>query len=151
MSTVAVDVIPVRKREKPKSIFEVLNLKAKVDNYKFNKVWADRNLDNGELIVDALEIDPIILDQYMFIQEDKQLLVKLERIGFTKLDKYNDSKLFDKFCYVMYNDKYNVAISLYNSAIKDVITTAEKIAKDTEFGYDYNLTVFLSAVKVLNK
>lgn len=151
MNAVATDIIPVRTRTKQKSFLEVLNIKSKVDDWKFTKVWADRNMDNGDLIIDTLEINPTVIDQYMFVEEDKQLLSKLERIGFKELTKYPNHAQFDSFSYVMYNDKYNVAISVYDPKMKNVIKTAEEIAKETEFEYDYNLKVFLSTVKVLNK
>jgi hypothetical protein len=151
MSAVVSDVIPVRTRTKQKSLFASFNIKAKVDAWKFSKVWADRNIDNGDLIIDSLEIEPIVLDQFMFIEESKQLVDKLERIGFEKLDTYPNVKSFDNTFYVMYNKKYNVAISLYDSKMKKIVQLAEEIAKETGFGYDFNLEVFLSAIKVLNK
>jgi hypothetical protein len=35
--------------------------------------------------------------------------------------------------------------------MKKIVQLAEEIAKETGFGYDFNLEVFLSAIKVLNK
>lgn len=151
MSAVAIDVIPVRTRKKQKSIFEMLNIKGQIESYKFNKVWADRNLYNGELIIDSLEVDPIVMDQYMFIEESKQLIDKLQRIGFEVLDTYPTKELFGEFSTMMYNSKYNVAISVYKSTMKNVLETAHDIAEDTEFSLDYKLVVFVSSVKMLNK
>lgn len=144
-------VIPVRNRTKQKSVFEILNIKGQIESYKFNKVWADRNLDNGELIIDTLEIEPIIMDQFIFIEESKPLMEKLDRIGFEVLNRYPNISQFDTFSVMMYNRKYNVAISIYKPQMKKIVEMANSIAEDTEFNLDYKLSVFISAVKMLNK
>jgi hypothetical protein len=147
-------VIPVRTARKPASkpvsFLDMLGVKKQIDKHKFSRVWAERNIDNGDIIVDTLEIEPIIIDQYLFVEESKDLLNKLKRMGFVEVTEYPKQDMF-KFCYALHNKKYNVALSVYPPKMKTVMKLAEEITKDTQFGREDNLTVFLSSVKVLNK
>ena len=137
------------KSVKSVSLFDAFNLNKRIENYKLSRAWADRNLDNGEILVESLEIEYIYFQQHIFIEETKELLSKLSRIGFESLVGFPDEKLFDKFASIMYNKKHNVSLSLYKPEHGDAIKTAYAIAEDSKTEGLTELAVFLSAVNVL--
>lgn len=145
MNTIATDVIPARQRTKP-SPFSFAKI---TEKWKFNKAWSERNYDNSDVFLDSLELVSMQFQQYIFVEESKELLSKLNRIGFTKLDNYPDKKLFDKFCYLLYNEKHNVALSVYKADMKRAIELAGEIAQKSEITGETELAVFLAAVRSL--
>ena len=52
---------------------------------------------------------------------------------------------------MLYNKKYNIALTLYKPAYKHAITTALEIVADAEIDGQVGLDVFLSTVNVLIK
>lgn len=126
-----------------------MKISEKIEEFKFNKHWYNRNIDNADIIIESLELNPIVIDQYLMIEETPEITDKLKRIGFTSLHKYPNSTHFDKYFYVLYNTKYNVAFSVYKTSIKAKIKTSYDIAYNLPFSDDYKISVFLSAIKVL--
>lgn len=100
-----------------------------IDTYKFNLKWHDRNKQYGEIIVKTLEVDAILFQDYIFVEATPEILKKLDKFDFIPVTGFKHESLIKKFSCTVYNDKYNVAISLYNSDAKHAVTTAHKIIK----------------------
>lgn len=126
-----------------------LNIKHHIEKFKLARRWGDRNLDNGHVIMDALEIECLYFQQSIFIEESADILAKLKRIGFKPLVGFPDESLYDNFSSIMYNEKHNVALSLYKPENEDAIYTAYDITKEAKVTDLSELAVFLAAIKVL--
>lgn len=131
------------------SWLEKLNLKQRVNNHKLARVWAYRNHDHAEVFANSLELDYIIFQQELFLEDTKDLSAKLTRIGFTELTGYPDEELFKGFTRVMYNKKYNIAISLYDPKHKHAIKTANKIVEKSFMDGRSGMAIFLATIEVL--
>jgi hypothetical protein len=126
-----------------------LNLKQRVDNHKLARVWAYRNHDHAEVFANSLELDYIIFQQELFLEDTKELSAKLTRIGFIELTGYPDEELFQGFSRVMYNKKYNIAISLFDPKHKYAIQTANKIVEKSFMDGRSGMAIFLATIEVL--
>lgn len=126
-----------------------LNIKKRLEDHKFAKTWNYRNINCGEAIAESLEVEFVQFQQNIFIEESKELVAKLIRLGYDSILQYPDRRRFDSFSYVMYNEVYNVAFNLYKPASKNAIKTADKIVSETNLGTVPDLVVFLSSLKVL--
>jgi ATP sulfurylase len=140
-------IIPTIKREM--GFFERIRLTNTVTNHKFARLWNYRNYDHGEIFASSLEVEYIIFQQNMFIQDSKEITSKLARLGYKELYEYPDKKQFETFTRVMYHEKHNIAVSLYQPQHKEAIHLAHKIVKKTALDHDAALIVFLSSVSVL--
>lgn len=134
------DVKPVGKKGSTKKQFS-LNF---IEKWKFDRIWFDRNYDKGDVVIDSLEVDYIEFEQDYLVQESKDLIAKLKRIGFEQIVPKNG---FDFVSYY-YNKKHNVSIALYEAELKDVIYKAEKVVKDSQISGDTANAVFVATVNV---
>ena len=128
-----------------------LNIKGHLDKRKFLKTWQDRNYYYGEVFLKSSEVDYIYYLQYYFVEDNKSLAEKLERTGFVEQPEFPGEVYFNKFSRMLYNKKYNIALTLYKPAYKHAITTALEIVADAEIDGQVGLDVFLSTVNVLIK
>lgn len=126
-----------------------MNVKQMVDNHKFTKVWLDRNVHYADVFTASLELDKLIFQQYVFVEDTKELSAKLERIGFVEQIGYPDEIHFKSFSRMMYNKEYNIALSLYKPQYKKAIFIANEIVDKAEVNGQHGISVFLSAIDVL--
>ena len=131
------DVKPVKK-SKPFSI------KAWWNNQKFDKIWEERNLENGDVFINSIEVDFLEFDQDYFVQHSKELLEKLTRLNFQKVDKVKDKYDFVDY---MYSDKYNIAVAIYKPEMKNVIHKAKDVVEQSKIYGETSIEVFNSVVK----
>lgn len=138
------------------TFFFDVNLKKKFiafrDKMKLEKKWYQRNIVHGEVIVATLEVDHIFFNQSIFVRDTPELDKKLTKIGFEPLYGFPDEKLYEDFSRIMYNKKFNVALSLYKPEHAYAIRTAYDIVKgsiNAKIDPSGALVVFLSAVKQL--
>ena len=134
---------------KASSVFGSFNIKHKIDNHKLARAWYERNLDHAEVFANSLELEYIIFQQNLFIEDSKELSAKLSRIGFVEQNGFPDEELFKDFVRVMYNKKYNIAISLFQPTHKDAIYTSYKIVEKSIVDGQTGLAVFLASVEIL--
>lgn len=107
-------------------------IKNKLKKIKFEEQWAERNTKHGELFATTIRMDYKLFQRNIFIEGTDKLIDQLDKMGFVVLNEYPHSKLFNNICVVMYNEKYNIAISLYSSKYKDVFNTAFQISDTTQ-------------------
>lgn len=149
IGTIEITPEKVKKQTNLTLLFDIFNINKKFENYKLARYWAERNFNNGEILVESLEVEYIYFQQNVFIEESKDLLAKLKRIGFESLVGFPDEKLFENIASIQYNKKHNVSLSLYKPENGDAIRTAYKIAEDSNTEGMTELSVFLAAVNVL--
>jgi len=130
-------------------MIDSFGLRNKMDKWKLARAWHDRNVDNGEIAVESLEVEFIVFQQNIFIEETKDIISKLKRIGFEPLSGFPDEELFESFASIYYNKKHNVSFSLYKSENKQAIKTANHILVESKTDGEVALSVFLASVKVL--
>lgn len=133
------------------SFLEKLNIKGKLEKRKLVNLWEWRNHDHGELFATSLEVDYIVFDQNIFIEETEEIVSKLRRLNFVVQENFPDEKLFKDFSYVMYDQKHNLAITLYNPIFKTEIKTAYDIMIKSKFNGSSGRAVFLASLNVLAK
>lgn len=134
-------------RKSSPNIMSMLN--KKVDEYKLTKAWHNRNVEHGEVMMESLEVEYHLFHQNIFIEDTKEINEKLTRIGFTSLYGFPDEKLFESFSRIMYNSKYNIAISLFKPENKEAIYTAKKIVDKSIVDSNTAMAVFLASISVL--
>ena len=116
---------------------------------KFSRIWAQRNIDHGEVLVASLEVDFTLFDQHIFVEDSKQLSEKLSRIGFETMTGYPEEEKFDKFSRIMYNRKHNIAFSLYKPEHAKAIKISKEITIRASIGGETSMAVFLASMDVL--
>jgi hypothetical protein len=131
-------------------LIDRFKIKQRVAKHKLGRAWAFRNTDHGRIFATALELDCVVFQQNIFVEANKELILKLKRIGFEELTGYPDEEVFKDFINVLYDKKNNIAISLYQSQHKVAIETAYKIVENTVDGVS-GFAVFISAINVLTK
>ena len=142
--------LSVVKQDNPiTKFFNTLNVKKMVDSHKFTKVWLDRNIHYAEVFSTSLELEKLTFQQYVFVEDTKELATKLDRIGFVEQVGYPDEVHFKKFSRVMYNAEYNIALSLYKPIYKKAIMVANEVVETSGINGHVGLTVFLSTINVL--
>ena len=124
-------------------------LKERNAKSRLKKAWKNRNLNHGEVFMDTLDIPKIIFQQNIFIEETQEIVDKLYSIGFIELKGFPDEGLFEHFCYILYSEKHNIAISLYKKEIQKTLLNVIEIA---EHFTDYltSKEVFVTTMEVLN-
>ena len=79
MSTIAAEVssrysdVKPEKRVKKSNPFSI---KSWWEGQKFEKVWDERNLENGDVFINSIEVDFLEFDQDYFVQHSKELMEK---------------------------------------------------------------------------
>lgn len=114
---------------------------------KFDKIWLDRNIDYGEVLIDSLEYEVMEFNQDYFIEDNKEVSAKLKRIGFEPIDintKYD-------FVTFVYNKKHNVAIGLYKPSLKDVMKKAKDVVSSSNIDGETARIVFTEIVNSFSK
>ncbi len=160
MHTIVDDIIEdipythVRRKRKNKltTFIDNLNIKKMVNSHKFTKIWLDRNYYYADVFSTSLELDKLAFQQYLFVEDTKELHTKLERIGFVEhLGGYPDEAYFKEFSRMMYNEQFNIALSLYKPQHKKALYIANDIVSKSATSGQTGLSVFLSTVDVLIK
>jgi len=142
--------LSVVKQENPiTKFFNTLNVKKMVDSHKFTKVWLDRNIHYAEVFSTSIELEKLTFQQYVFVEDTKELATKLDRIGFVEQIGYPDEIHFKKFSRMMYNAEYNIALSLYKPQYKKAIMVANEVVETAGINGQVGLNVFLSTINVL--
>lgn len=126
-----------------------INVKHMVDKHKFTKIWLDRNIYYAEVFSSSLELDKLTFQQYVFVEDTKDLATKLSRIGFVEQVGYPDEIHFKNFSRMMYNSEYNIALSLYKPQLKQAIMVANEVVETADVNGQAGLNVFLSTINVL--
>lgn len=130
------------RRIKSVSFLDSLNINKRIEQYKLSKAWLDRNLDNGEVFMDSLEVDYLEFEQDYLVQSTKQFVDRLQRIGFELIVP----KKGYSFLSYYFNKKHQVCIAVYDPLYKDVIYKAEQVIKDSHIGGETAEAVFVSIV-----
>jgi hypothetical protein len=94
----------------------------------------------------TLEVQYYIIDQYVFIENSRELEERLSRLGFKIIDSKMDGEL-NKYTTVMYDDEYNVAFHLFPSQHAPSVKTAWRIANESKSNDTFQ--IFLAGLKVL--
>lgn len=111
---------------------------------KFDRAWFERNLDNGEVFINTLEVEFMEFEQDYFVQYSKEVSDKLKRLGFEQVDTIKDKYEFVTY---VYSSKYNISIALYKPEMKTVIYKAKQVVEDALIGGDTASAVFKAVVK----
>ena len=147
MSTIAADVssrysdVKPEKRVKKSNPFSI---KSWWEGQKFEKVWEERNLENGDVFINSIEVDFLEFDQDYFVQYSKELMEKLSRLNFDKVDSIKDKYEFVDY---MYSKKYNISVAVYKPELKAVIYKAKQVTEDAQIGGETAIEVFKATVK----
>ena len=147
MSTIAADVssrysdVKPEKRVKKSNPFSI---KSWWEGQKFEKVWEERNLENGDVFINSIEVDFLEFDQDYFVQHSKELMEKLSRLNFDKVDSIRDKYEFVDY---MYSKKYNISVAVYKPELKSVIYKAKQVTEDAQIGGETAIEVFKAVVK----
>jgi hypothetical protein len=102
-----------------------------ITKFKFNEKWKDRNKQYGDIYTQLLEVDALCIQGFIFVEATPEIVAKLDNLGFTLVEGFAHEQIIKKFSCTVYNEKYNVAISLYNTETKSAILTAHKIVNDS--------------------
>jgi len=132
-----------------KTLFDVFNPFS--EKRKLIKAWNERNIKNAEVYLHAIDIEDkvIIFQQNIFIKHDVDLETTLRKQGFKALHGFPDEKLFEKFSSILWNKQFNIAISLVNPKLDDIVKTSYEIATKHIEDSQTSLTVFLSTIEIL--
>lgn len=136
-------------RKPSKSFLETIGLSGVLSSNKLGKDWNFRNSDHGEIFVTTMELECVVFQQNIFTEESKELIAKLERIGFSELPTFPNDVLFNKFTKTYYDAKHNIAISLYKPSIKTAMLSAQSIVEKANIDSYAGMAVFLSTIEVL--
>ena len=131
----------VTKRKKPSNV----SLKGWWDSQKFGKKWHERNSHVGQMCIESLEVEYVPFHFDFFVEESKEFITRLHRIGFEQLNTYPTS---DKYSFITmyYNSKHNVAIGLYKPTLKNAIYKASQIVKEAQVTGETAEAVFVACV-----
>ena len=113
------------------------------------KAWGYRNLNHGEVFIEALEIEHIIFQQNCFVERAGGIEDKLARLHFEEQTIFPEVEQYRNFCVTYYNANHNISICLYLPRYKDAILTAQKIANKTTSDVPAGLAIFLNTINVL--
>ena len=148
MSTIAQDIATRYNDVKPKVRIEKKNasssLKSWWESQKFNKVWYERNLENGEVFINTLEVEYLEFEQDYFVEHNKDVAEKLKRLGFLQVDNIKNKYEFVTY---VYSNKYNISIALYKPEMKSVIHKAKSVVESAQISGETALEVFKAVVK----
>jgi len=138
-------------QKQTKTFLETIGLSQVLNTNKFDKDWQFKNADHGDIFVITMELECVVFQQNIFTEESKDLIAKLERIGFSILTTFPNDSLFNKFTTTYYDEKHNLAISLYKPNIKSAIIAAQKIVAKSRIDSYAGMVVFLSTIDVLTQ
>lgn len=143
---------PILPKEEMSSSSLINMLNPFSEKAKLARAWSNRNIQFGEVYLHALELQEkvIIFQQNIFIKYDAELNNKLYHQNFEHLYGFPDEKLFDKFCDVKWNSKFNVAICLVETHLYEIVNTSYEIAKRIE-DPTTAMSVFLLTIETLSK
>jgi len=153
MSAIASEVVRKPVSRTKKSNTPAVSIIDQVKSYfikrSMAKAWGYRNLNHGDVFIEALEIDHIIFQQNCFIEASKAIEDKLLRLQFEVQTVFPDVEQYKNFCVTYYNANHNISICLYLGRYKDAILTAQKIANKTTSDVPVGLAIFLNTINVL--
>lgn len=127
-----------------------INITKLIEDYSFIRKWKNRNIEYGAVVIEILEIEAISFLQELYVEESKQLVEKLNSIGFVPITQYPEETHFKTFSTMMYNKKYNVAISMYESEYKNPIHMAHTLVEAAKLNDESQFPVFITAINILS-
>jgi hypothetical protein len=120
----------------------------------FRSKWENRNLHNGRVFVMSLEEDVIEFQQDFYIESSEELVKKLLRLNFIlvahKLSNHYVN-VFNGISSVYFNNKFDIAINLYDIGYGMAFLNALDIANRSVISEHNKGIVFEAAVKVLSE
>ena len=66
---------------------------------KFDRAWYDRNIENGEVFINTLEVEFMEFEQDYFVQYSKEVSDKLKTLGFEQVEQIKDKYEFVTYVY----------------------------------------------------
>lgn len=113
------------------------------------KAWNSRNLSHGDVFVETLEVESVVFQQNLFIEETKSISDKLERLGFIEQTIFPDYERYQVFSTTYYNERHNLAVTLFPTKYKSILETANLISTKTTNDLLSGLDIFLNTVAIL--
>lgn len=107
------------------------NVIKSISKFTFTLKWDERNKDYGDIYLQLFELDAVRLKDFIFVEGTPEVLDRLNSLDFNLITDFKHEKLFNDFSCTVYNEKYNVALTLYNSDAKHAVLTAHKIVKQS--------------------
>lgn len=139
----------VKPREVSTEIPFVTSIKNYFTKHKMAKAWGYRNFVHGDIFIETLEIESITFQQNMFVEESKAIIEKLGRLDFVEQTVFPDYERYRSFCTTYYNERHNLAISLYFKNVQDKINTAYLISTKTTSDVQSGQDIFLNTMEIL--
>ena len=139
----------VKSREVSTEISFVTSIKNYFLKHKMSKQWGYRNLSHGDIFIETLEVESIVFQQNLFVESTKTLTDKLSRLGFVEQTVFPDYERYQSFCITYYNERHNLAVSLFSPKMKEYINTAYLISNKTTSDAQSGLDIFLNTISVL--
>jgi hypothetical protein len=88
--------------------------------------WRERNSVHSRVFLQTLEVDYLVFEEDVFMMKSSDLMIKLERIGFTTQFTVSNDK-FGPLCTTYWNKEHNIVIRLVSQQNWETLTLALEV------------------------